>query len=592
RYFKAMIWLGRTEIWLRPPVSADTPPPAADIQRQVIDAVLLNEAAVQGNALPILGSIDRLLRYFVGDMDNVTLANIHDLLLETGTGDASALLDSVRYKAFCSTLEQKSYAFQRILSQVLKSDPMTPEQIRPASALLLLGQRFVIDSYVTGNVVFDRILFQQQKITRMLPSSLDILFALGNDAAAQLLAPELDKFHYGSNLAALRYLIDSYEPGFWHGTIYNNWLQAIRTLSPPANRSSLPPFMQTAAWWQEKMNSQLSSWSQLRHDNLLYAKQSYSGMSGCSFPFSYVEPIPRLYVSLRTLADSAVAFFGTGQYKNGDAVSAYFSRMGQVMDTLAVIAQGEIDGRLLTGGETAFLRRMLNKYEAGCTVGYNGWYTDLFYGSFETSGPMEGVVADVHTAPSDEAGNIVGWVMHGGTGPVTMAVVEAPLAGWGLTAFVGPVMSYYEVITNNFKRLTDEEWKTAYAQAPSARPSLVNLYLANSTGGQRGPAVSLFTDVEATPGDPVLPRQIALWQNFPNPFNPVTTISFELPAAGPVRLTVFDMLGRQVALLINEPLPPGRHLVRFDGAALASGVYAYRLEAGGRQMARTMVLVR
>ena len=60
--------------------------------------------------------------------------------------------------------------------------------------------------------------------------------------------------------------------------------------------------MQTAAWWQHKMNSQLSSWTELRHDNLLYAKQSYTGGIICSYPYSYVEPVPEFFNSISVLA--------------------------------------------------------------------------------------------------------------------------------------------------------------------------------------------------------------------------------------------------------------------------------------------------
>ncbi len=124
---------------------------------------------------------------------------------------------------------------------------------QPASAFLLLGQRFVIDSYITGDVVYDKIIFNGQKVLRMLPSTLDVLFALGNDASAQLLEPELARYNYSSNLAALRYLVNSYEPQFWNSSLFNGWLSMIRTLNPPQDRTSLPTFMQTAAWWQEKI---------------------------------------------------------------------------------------------------------------------------------------------------------------------------------------------------------------------------------------------------------------------------------------------------------------------------------------------------
>jgi hypothetical protein len=109
------------------------------------------------------------------------------------------------------------------------------------------------------------------------------------------------------NLAGLRYLAESYEDDFWSSSIYNGWLSAIRSLSPPddTERKFLPEFMQTAAWWQQKMNTQCASWAQLRHDNLLYAKQSYSGGVTCSYPYGYVEPIPEFYKAVKDYALSA-----------------------------------------------------------------------------------------------------------------------------------------------------------------------------------------------------------------------------------------------------------------------------------------------
>ncbi|HUI64591.1 MAG TPA: DUF3160 domain-containing protein, partial [Bacteroidota bacterium] len=139
QYFQAMIWLGRTEIYLIPPVSALPPPSFSPMQRQATDALLLDEAAQTANAYPALSSIEGILRYFVGEQDNVTLPNIHALVSSLGFADATALLDSLRYVSFCNTLSQQAYAFQRINSQILMSDPTKPDQVRPASALLLLG---------------------------------------------------------------------------------------------------------------------------------------------------------------------------------------------------------------------------------------------------------------------------------------------------------------------------------------------------------------------------------------------------------------------------------------------------------------------
>jgi hypothetical protein len=68
-----------------------------------------------------------------------------------------------------------------------------------------------------------------------------------------------------------------------------------------------------------------------------------------------------------------------------------------------------------------------------------------------------------------------------------------------------------------------------------------------------------------------------LFQNYPNPFNPITTIKFDLPKNSYVKLIVYDLLGREVSLLVNEELKASSYAVDFDASALSSGVYFYRL---------------
>lgn len=83
-------------------------------------------------------------------------------------------------------------------------------------------------------------------------------------------------------------------------------------------------------------------------------------------------------------------------------------------------------------------------------------------------------------------------------------------------------------------------------------------------------------------------------QNYPNPFNPGTTIHFTLPEGvyGRTSLRVFDVLGREVATLVDEVMKPGRYVRVFDGRALASGVYYCRLQAGGVAQTKRLVLVK
>ena len=84
----------------------------------------------------------------------------------------------------------------------------------------------------------------------------------------------------------------------------------------------------------------------------------------------------------------------------------------------------------------------------------------------------------------------------------------------------------------------------------------------------------------------------SLGQNYPNPFNPTTVISYQLPAASDVRLVVYDVLGREVAVLVNERKTPGSYEVKFDGSGLTSGVYLYRLTAGSFVQTRKLLLLR
>jgi len=88
------------------------------------------------------------------------------------------------------------------------------------------------------------------------------------------------------------------------------------------------------------------------------------------------------------------------------------------------------------------------------------------------------------------------------------------------------------------------------------------------------------------------PTAFALEQNYPNPFNPTTVVSYQLPVVSTVKLVVYDILGREVAVLVNETKAPGSYTVRFDAGRLASGVYFYRLQAGRFTQIRKMVLMK
>jgi hypothetical protein len=89
-----------------------------------------------------------------------------------------------------------------------------------------------------------------------------------------------------------------------------------------------------------------------------------------------------------------------------------------------------------------------------------------------------------------------------------------------------------------------------------------------------------------------LARELILSQNYPNPFNPVTTIRFSVPVRGAVTLKVIDVVGREVATLVNDVLKPGVYERQFDAAKLASGAYFYQIRAGGSVQTKKLVVLR
>jgi hypothetical protein len=88
------------------------------------------------------------------------------------------------------------------------------------------------------------------------------------------------------------------------------------------------------------------------------------------------------------------------------------------------------------------------------------------------------------------------------------------------------------------------------------------------------------------------PLDFSIRQNYPNPFNPATEIQFEIPKSGYVSLKVFDILGREMATLVNEERPSGSYSIRWDATSFGSGTYFCRLESNGRHQVRKMLLMK
>ena len=102
--------------------------------------------------------------------------------------------------------------------------------------------------------------------------------------------------------------------------------------------------------------------------------------------------------------------------------------------------------------------------------------------------------------------------------------------------------------------------------------------------------VNYLTDVLNNEGR--MPEKISLFHNYPNPFNPLTDIIYEVPNSGNVEITIYDSIGRKIKTLVNEMKNSGTYEVRFDGSNLTSGVYFYRLQMNGNSIVKQMLLLK
>jgi hypothetical protein len=463
RYFRTMMWLGRadTGFILAPPDERSAL--VVDSDRELRSAALLAFAAGQGRARKHLLSTSRALDFLMGRSDSVGLDGLLGALERAGIRSPSELASEVAALRLRSELGRSGE--QAIRSQIIVSPPdgtrvPTPELFQ------LMGQRFGVDSFVLSEVVFDSIEYEGRKPERRRPSGLDVMAALGNDEAVKLLKPELEEHDYSSNLLALRRTIDERAPGSYPSDLYSSFLDVLRTLDDVPG-GAFPSMARREPWRRKQLQTQLASWSELRHDTILYTKQSYTAWPSCGYPAAFVEPYPEFFAKLGLLADTAVSRFATLETELAtpeqrevaksarERAVGYFRHFGAIMAELRGLAEKELREEPFSAEEELFLKKTIDRRGGGSGAPrYDGWYATLFFAP-DQGGEIDlwkPVVSDVHTNPIDRE------VLQEGVGDVNFLVVAVDNGG-DRVAYVGPVYSYYEFWSPIGERLTDEAFR-------------------------------------------------------------------------------------------------------------------------------------
>lgn len=320
-YFRAMMWLGRTDFRM-----IETLPSGERVfRRRQFDAMLaLRDLVKDSDAYP---QIDAVVTAFVGEHDYMQLAEVESLLQDLGAS-GSAAVATLSDDQIAQTIIDKGYGAQRIASQVIYKDGALDETFPLDRSFALFGQRYTVDSHVFSNVVYDRVI-PKTGPKRALPDPLDVAYAaLGNAAALPLLTPDLNEHEYAPQLERTRVLVDSHGDAFWQENLYNAWLGTLRSISSAKSGTTLPAVTRTEAWSKRMLNTQLGSWAQLRHDTILYAKQSYTAGATCEFPDAYVDPYPEAF-------DALVRGYGGPPVYSGWYVRLLYNPTGTMRPTIA-----------------------------------------------------------------------------------------------------------------------------------------------------------------------------------------------------------------------------------------------------------------
>jgi hypothetical protein len=464
RYFRAAMWLSRTEFNLVSRDSASsTPgytPDPRETPRETVAALALADLADKTGASPSIAALDRAWSALAGGREDVPLPELQRLRAKAGIRALTEPTAAERLRAAIGD------GYQRTVNV----HPM-PNVARLPAIATLLGPRITSDMTSLGKLIDER-----------GPSlaAAEIGYMLGHDRAIAHLDPRL----LPRLKEARAQLAAAAAP---HDDLYSRWLTAIRGLAvKPAG--ALPSFTEGPAFADLRLDSALAAYGQLRHNHVLVTAQVYD-QGGCEIPDGYVEPAVATYEALIEYARLGRSTFRALDPKDASKGGAYFARLERLMQVLVALSREELANRPLSPAARRFLSMIVEMREASAAgymgtfpvATYDGWYIDLFP-DMTTSFRDASFIADYATYDRDGRRGI-----HylGAKGP-RLGVFAVDVGGKP-RMMVGPVAAAFGYTGPLAKRLTDEDapavagtapWATSYtAPAVGTTPAITVEYV-------------------------------------------------------------------------------------------------------------------
>lgn len=437
RYFQTMMWLGTVPY-------AFYDEEDNFLYENVLQALLLAYTTFIENgeesSADLWAKIYIPTGQYVGLSDDVHVYQMHDVILSVyGEVEDPNIFNAQPYH---DALVQAIMALPEPKIQGKYTNVTTPVQ----KQFRFMGQRFILDGYILQELM--------QPIVRPVPSGLDVMGVLGSKIAEHLLLnvlrPQDHWPEYIERYYELKDLVASTDQKEWRTNLFNGWLWAIQeVLREFAPESGMPWFMTTEAWKYKSLNAALGSYTELKHDTVLYGKQPVAEAGGMIDweNLHYVEPNVPLYSKLLYLTEYTVSVLKEHGMLNEDLEQGAES-FQMLLNLLIECSIKELHNEPLSEEENLYL------------LGYGGWiefiarnFLNVMTDDFSTIEVAELLVSDIATiAPNEYSSG--GYVLLG-TGYFDHIYVIVPMNG-KLYLTRGSVYSYYEFLSD--QRLTNEQW--------------------------------------------------------------------------------------------------------------------------------------
>jgi hypothetical protein len=336
-----------------------------------------------------------------------------------------------------------------------------------------MGQRFVLDAYIFEQMIWREVGVMGNE--RWLPKGLDVLAALGNEEAYTILDEmgETAYVNYDAQLEKVRGEIASLEVDSWTQNLYWNWLHALRAVIAP-KEEGYPAFMRTQSWARKDLHTALGSWTELKHDTILYAKQVMAELGGGG-PLEeppvhgYVEPNPEAYA--RLLALTLMTRAGLERGLLTQQMGFNLGELEWMLTFLQDMAERELAGEEITEEEYERIKFYGGWLERITLAAADASEDDAFGKGF-AGDEQAALVADVATDPN-------GMVLEEAIGRIDEIYVVVPDGFGRLQIAKGGLFAYYEFSWPMDDRLTDEAWRDMlFAGEAPDRPTWTSIFIA------------------------------------------------------------------------------------------------------------------